>query len=333
MHCWLGVDDERGFEEAYGVGAADALDGDRGVLGPLAEALASGDGPEDVRDLVSHAWAARAVRLMDELPKTAGAMVEALDRAIEGCPWPPSRRRVLFESMALSSDALGDWGRAQAARDYVHRLDEEDALAYVAAQVLLLLYCRATHDELLLSPERGLDPGIEPSPEGWARVREAVEEGRHEDVPAPLETFAAWSRRHGLEEYVLRSALKLHAHLLADMARAVEMLLEGGEEPVWLSFEALRLVVAALMRRRDRVEGGFEPLPGERGNLFCEAHQGARRPHAMERVAVLRRLHEVLERCEKADPMAAARVHVDRARELRARGEHEAAWPLLVKAS
>ena len=132
---------------------------------------------------------------------------------------------------------------------------------------------------------------------------------------------------------MLRIALQAQAPLLADMARAVGMLLEGGEEPVSLSFDALRLVAAALVRRRDRVEGAFAPLPGERRNLFCEAHQGARRPDTMERVAVLRGLNEALERCEKADPMAAARVHVDRAGECSARGAHEEAWPLLVKAS
>ena len=333
VHRWLGVDDERGFVETYGVGVADALEHDRGVLGPLAEAIANADGPEHVRDLVSHAWSSRAVRLMDGFPKTAGAVVEALDGAIEGCPWSAMRRRSLFESMAVASEQLGDWGRAQAARDFVHRLDEEDALAYVAAQVLFLLYC-VFHDELLLSSERGLDPGIEPSPERWAHVREAVEAGRHTDVPAPVGTFAGWSRRgHGLDEYVLRIALQMHAPLLADMARAVEILLEGGEELVVLSFDAMRLVVSALMRRRDRVVSGFQPLPGERRNLYGEAHQGARRPDTMERLAVLRGLHEVLERCEKADPMALARVHADRAAECTARGEHEEAWPLLVKAS
>ena len=332
LHRWLGVDDERGFVESYGIGAADALDCDRGVLGPLAEAIANGNGPEAVRDLVSHAWAARAVRLMDALPKTAGAVVEALDRAIEGCPWPPPRRRALFEAMAVVSEALGDWGRAQAARDWIHRLDQEDAFAYIAAQTLFILWC-VTHDELLLSHEHGRDPGIDPSPAGWARVCEATEAGRHEDVPAPVGTLAAWSSGDGLEEYVIRIALQTHASLLADMARAIELLLNRGGEPVSLAFDAWRLGVDALARRRDRVEGGFQPLPGERRNLFCEAHQGARRPDTMQRVAVLRRLHETLEPCEKAEPMAAARVHVARAAECTARGEHEEAWPLLVKAS
>ena len=329
---WLGVDDERGFVESYGIGAADALDRDRGMLGPLAEAIESGAGPEAVRDLVSHAWATRAVRLMDGLPETAGAVAEALDRAIEGCPWPASRRRALFEAMAVASEALGDWGRAQAARQWIHRLDQEDAFAYIAAQTLFILWC-VTHDELLLSHERGRDPGIDPSPAGWARVREAVEAGRHEEVPAPVGTFAAWSSGDALEEYVIRIALQAHASLLADMARAIELLLKRGGEPVSLAFDAWRLGVDALARRRDRIEGGFQPLPGERRNLFCEAHQGARRPETMERVAVLRRLHEALEPCEKAEPMAAARVHVARAAECAARGEHEEAWPLLVKAS
>ena len=330
---WLGIEDESGFVEVYGVSAAVALARDQGVLGPLAEAIVNGNGPEDMRDLVSHAWAARAVGLMDGLPKTAGAMVEALERAIEGCPWPASRRRALVEALVVASEALGDTGRAQTARDAVARMEREEALGHVAAQILFLLYCRATHDELLLSSERGLDPGIESSPAGWARVREAVEEGRHEDVPAPVGTFAAWSRSDGLEEYVLRTALEVHAPLLADMARAVEMLLEGGEEPVSLSFDARRLVVDAIARRRDRLVGGFEPLPGERPNVFCEAHQGARRPETMERVALLRRLHEALECCANIDPMAVARVHLARAAECTARGEHEEAWPLLVKAS
>ena len=329
---WLGVEDESGFVEVYGIGATDALDRDRGALGPLAEAIENGNGPQAVRHLMSHAWAARAVGLMDGFPKTAGAMVEALDRAIDGCPWPASRRRALFEAMAVASDALGDWERTQAARDAIARMEREEALGLVAAQVLFLLYCRF-HAELLLSPERGIDPEIESSPAGWARVREAVEEGRHEDVPAPVETFAAWSRRDGLEEYVLRTAVEVHAPVLADMARAVEILLEGGEESASLSFDALRHVVDAIARRRDRIVGGFEPLPGERPNVFCEAHQGARRPETMERVALLRRLHEALERCANVDPMAVARVHLARAAECTARGEHEEARPLLVKAS
>ena len=331
LHRWLGVKDASGFAAGYGLGMADALNQDRGTLGALAEAIANGGGSEDVRDLVSHAWTARALHLMDELPKTAGAVVEALDRAIEGCPWPAARRRGLFEAMSTASEALGDWGRARAARAFLAQVDQENALAYIAAQTILIhrsLIC----DELLLSSERGLDPGIDPSPAGWPRVREAVEAGRHEDVPAPLGTFAAWSRAKPLEEFVLRIAFKVNAALLPDMVRAVEMLLEGGKEPVSLPVDAVRPVVDALVRRRDGVENAFRPLPGERPNLFCEAHQGARRPETLERLAVLRRMNAALEHCAHVDPMEAARAHVDRAAECSARGEHEAAWPLLVQA-
>ena len=81
---------------------------------------------------MSQAWASCAARLAGGLPGTARAVVEALDRAIEGCPWPASRRRELFEAMAAASEALGDFGRAQDARQWIERLDREDALGYVA---------------------------------------------------------------------------------------------------------------------------------------------------------------------------------------------------------
>ena len=328
---WLGVDDEPAFVEAFGLGMADALERDRGALWPLAQAIESGAGPKELRDLGSHVWAARAARLMGELPERAGAVVEALDRAIEGCPWSAPRRRSLFEAMAVASEALGDWGRTQDARRWIARLDQEDALAYVAAQVVFILWCM-TGDRLLLGFERGLDPGIEPSPEGWARVRAALDKGRYEDIPVPVGTFAAWSLGDGLEERVLRIALGHAAPLLPEMARVVELLLVGGEERDSLSFDAARLVVDALVRRRDRVEGGFQALPGERRNLFHEAHQGARRPETMERLAVLHRLNEALEGCADVNPAAAAGVHLDRAAECESRGEYDQSRAHLEKA-
>ena len=328
---WLGVGDEAGFVETYGLEPADAFERDRGALGPLAEAIESGAGSEAVRDLVSHAWALRAVRLTGELPDTARLVVEAIDRAIEGCPWSPSRRRSLFEVMAAASEAAGDWTRAQAARRWIERLDKEDAFSYIAAEVVLILWC-VTHDGLLLASECGLESGIDASPAGWAGVRAALEAGRIEDVPAPTRTFAAWSWGDGLEESVLRIALGEHAPMLADMARAVELLFEGGVGLDALSFDAVRVVANALVRRRNQVEGGFEPLPGERRSPFHEAHQGVRRPETMERVALLRGLREALERCAGFDPVAAAQAHMDRAFECGCRGEHEETRAHLVKA-
>ena len=328
---WLGVDDEAAFVEAFELGMAGALERDRGALGPLAKAIERGAGPEELRDFVSHVWAARAARLMGELPETAGAVVEALDRAIDGCPCSAPRRRSLFEAMAVASEALGDWGRVQDARRWIARLDQEDALAYVAAQVVFILWC-VTGDRLLLGFERGLDPGIESSPDGWARARAALDKGRYEDIPVPVGTFAAWSLGDGLDEKTLRIALGHSAPVLADMVRVVELLFDGGGERESLSFDAARLVVDALVRRRDRVEGGFRPLPGERRNLFCETHQGARRPETMERLAVLHHLNEVLEGCADVDPTAAARVHVDRAAECESRGEYDQSRAHLEKA-
>ena len=327
---WLGVGDEAGFVETWGLETAAAFERDRGALGPLAKAIETGAGSEEMRDLVSHAWASRAARLTGELPGTARPVVEALDRAIEGCPWPPSRRRALFEVMAIASEASGDWTRAQAARRWLERLDEEDAFGHIAAQVVLVLWC-VTHDRLLLASERGLEPAVDPSPTGWAVVRAALGARRPEDLPAPTRTFAAWSR-NGLEESVLRIALGRRASLLPDLARAVELLFEGGPGLDTLDLEAVRVVVHALVRRRGRVEAGFEPLPGERRNPFHEAHQGARRPETMERAALLRRLGEALERCAGVDPTAAAQVHLDRALECGCRGEHEETRAHLVKA-
>ena len=328
---WLGVDDEPAFVAAFELGMADALERDRGALGPLAKAIERGAGPEELRDFVSHVWAARAARLMGELPERAGPVVEALDRAIEGCPWSAPRRRSLFEAMAVASEALGDWGRVQDARRWIARLDEEDALAYVAAQVVFILWC-VTGDRLLLGFERGLDPGIESSVAGWARVRAALDKGRYDEVPVPVGTFAAWSRGDGLEESVLRIALGHAAPLLADMVRVVELLLGGGGERESFSFDAARLVVDALVRRRERVEGGFRPLPGERRSLFWEAHQGARRPETMERLAVLHRLNGALERCADLKPTAVMAVSVDRAAECESRGEYDESRAHLEKA-
>ena len=328
---WLGVDDEAAFVEAFELGMAGALERDRGALGPLAKAIESGAGPEALREFLSHVWASRAARLMGELPETAGAAVEALDRAIAGCPCSVPRRRSLFEAMVVVSEALGDWTRLQDARRWLARLEEEDALAYIATQVVFILWC-ITHDRLLLGFERGLDPGIEPEPAGWARVRAALAKGRYDEVPAPVGTFAAWSLGDGLEERVLRIALGHAAPLLADMARVVELLLGGGRERESLSFDAARLVVDAVVGRRDRVEGGFRALPGERQNLFHEAHQGARRPETMERLAVLHRLNEVLEGCADLKPTAAMAVSVDRAAECESRGEYDQSRAHLEKA-
>ena len=58
--------------------------------------------------------------------------------------------------------------------------------------------------------------------------------------------------------------------------------------------------------------------------MYFEVHQGARRAQALERVALMHRLHVVLCRCGDVDPMAVASVHLDLAVDREARGEYEA---------
>ena len=49
--------------------------------------------------------------------------------------------------------------------------------------------------------------------------------------------------------------------------------------------------------RRIRIERDFEPVPGERRNIFHYEVQGARRPRqALERLDLMRRLNGVLAR-------------------------------------
>ena len=85
--------------------------------------------------------------------------------------------------------------------------------------------------------------------------------------------------------------------------------------------EVARQVVKVAVIRRLQIERDFRPLPGERRNIWYEAHQGARRPETLDRIAVLLRMHEVLLRVE-IDPMAIATVHFDQAAETESRGKH-----------
>ena len=72
---WLGVADTRAFAERYAVDIDEALAHDRGSLTGLADSIESGsDQPHEHFQLaLSHAWSARAGRLMNGLPGTGEA--------------------------------------------------------------------------------------------------------------------------------------------------------------------------------------------------------------------------------------------------------------------
>ena len=330
---WLDVPDEDAFAKAFGVRLDEALDRDRGSLGVVAHVIESrsAPGPEELSYLVTLAWCRRAGRLMASLPETARAAIEALEHALDHCPSSGGFRRQLLECLGAASAACGDEEREAHARERIEALDREDearnveeAVHVVTARIVSILWCLA-HDDCLLEAERGLDPGIERSPGVWAAVRRAVEAGRVEDLPVPVATFEAWSRGAGLAGATLRACLEQSAAagLLPDMVRAVGRVW-GGEEPCELapSPGAYHVIDAAFVRRR-ALECDWHQLPGEAPNIWYAAHQSARKPETLVRVALIRHMHGVLHRCGDLDPLAAASVYLDRAAECEARGAHE----------
>ena len=336
---WLGYRDECAFASAHGVGIADALARGRGRLGTLAEIVESGGGggAEALRRAVGDAWVSRAAHLMDGLPETAPGAVEALERALGAFPWPARNRRALLGALVSASEACGDEARAGSARRALEAVDHELAardptpMYRAAATLLTCLWCIA-HDDGLLAAERGLDPGIEPAPETWTKARAALEAGRPGDVPLPVRTFDAWSAGAGLDEGELRVCLEEAVRAHPDLPRMVELLWDRSDPDEEVPREAAWYAVDAAFQRRLGVERDYRPLPGERQNVYFEIHQGARRAHALEGVALMRRLHLVLCRGGGIDPMAVASVCLDLAVDCEAQGAHEAARRHLVAA-
>ena len=323
---WLGFADERGFEEAHGMGIGAAIGRARGRLFELVRAL-EGDpaAADDVRCAVAWVWCMRSARLHAGLPGTGAAIVAAIERALEISPAGEDFWRPMLQSMVEVCTRLGDRDRAEAARERLEDLEREaerrrrrDSLLRVAAYLLSVLWC-ISHDEDLLASERGLDPEVEPSPGTWARVRSAVAGGEVEEIPLPLRTLAAWGMDEAVTELVLRCALVEIGDALPELARAVE--LTWGREAGEVSAEAARAVACVLEIRHHELELGFEPLPGERPDLQHELIQGAARPETAERFALMSRALEALALRPDPDPIVLARVHLSAAVVLKWRGE------------
>ena len=158
VHVWLGLADTRAFADRYAVDIDEALARDRGSLAALAASIESGSGEphEHFQLALSHAWSARAGRLMDALPGTGEAVLLTLERALDGCPWDPTWIRSLGEAIVQVADKIGDKERVEAARKLLETIDRKEAseehepfLLTAATQILTALRC------LIL---RGLSP-------------------------------------------------------------------------------------------------------------------------------------------------------------------------------
>ena len=264
---------------------------------------------------------------MDVLPGTGEAVLLTLDRALDGCPWDPSWLRPLGEAIVDVADRMGDEERAKAARKLLETIDREEAseehqpfLLTAATQILTALWC-LTHDGFVLEGEQILESAIEPSRVTWRGVISAIHEERIEDIPVPHKFVRVWGAPEEIDEEAIRYCLEASAGELPAVARAIECLW-GGALGNGVPDEVARQVVKVAVIRRLQIERDFRPLPGERRNIWYEAHQGARRPETLERIAVLVRMHEVLLRAE-IDPMAVvATVHLGRAAETESRSKH-----------
>ena len=293
---WLGFASEDAFAAEFGVGVAEAIEHDRGRLAEIASALESPGAPgsEELGVHLTVAWTRRGMVLMQARPQEGSAAVEALERAVGHYPWEDDAQyRQLLESLGLACEACGDSVRQRIVHRQIQAFDREAEYAAelgdaygTAALVLSILWC-VTHDEFLLDAERGLEPWVKASPEVWARVRASVEAGDLEGVPIPLATYVAWTGDDSMDSERLRRCLDASAWLLPEMLDYVERLwgqLAGGRLP---SVPAAHHVQAAARLRRSRLQRMWDPLPGERRNIFFEARQGARRAATLERVELI----------------------------------------------
>ncbi|MCY4453615.1 MAG: hypothetical protein OXC01_16865 [Immundisolibacterales bacterium] len=330
IYRWLGLQDESELLHRFGMTISEALALDSGNLAALASSLEQGQrsGGESLALPISHAWSARASRLMDDLPETGELVLLTLERALDGCPWEPDWIRPLFEALVHVASQVGDESRERQARKMLATIDAEVSsrepapfLVGVAAQLLTSLWCIA-HKGLLLQDERTLFPGINPSHETWDRVGAAIKEGGVDTIPIPVLLLQAWGAPEEATEEAVRGVLREDLEVLAQVSAEVERLW-GDNETTDVPEAVARSVAAMAVIRHTQLRSGFRPIPGEPQCPFYELHQGARRAKTVELAELLRRLRDVLERAA-IDPLAVADAHLDAARESQALGTHRA---------
>ena len=335
IYAWLGLQDEAEFGDRFGgVGVDEALARDRGSLSAAAASL-EGDPSAPLALPVSHAWSARAMRLMEALPETGDLVLLSLERALNGYPCDPEWVRPLFEAIVQVADLIGDEQRSAAGRKMLQRIDRKAAPTErtpfplgVVTQILTALYS-ITHEGLLLPAECALEPGIDPSAETWVRIVDAARDGRADDIPAPAQLLRAWGAPEDIEDDAVRDCLHRCASRLPEVVLEIRRLW-GGVESMDVSEDVARTVVAMAVIRHQQLQHGFEPLPGTRNSIWFEVHQGVRRTETLERAEIIRRMWTVLLRGE-IDPLAVAAVHLDRAGESQALGAHDETRAHLVE--
>ena len=328
---WLGLADEDAFGAEFGVGVVEALGRDLGCLAEIAGALERPwvPGAEALGVQLTLAWSRRGVGLMQARPRAASAAVEALERAVVHYPCvDDAQYRQLLESVVIACEACGDRERLGIVQRQIQAFDREAEsraeLAEVhaaAALILSILWC-ITHDQLLLDAERGIEPWVRPSPEVWAQVRVSIEADDLDGVPIPFATYVAWTLDKSVDPETLRQCLKASGRLLAEMVRAVERLWGGPEGERLTSSTAACHVQEAARIRRARLEQTWVSLPGERQNIWYEAHQGARRPETLQRLQLIHRMQELVLKFSP-DPIAVVALWLDRANEAESQGDYE----------
>lgn len=340
LHAWLGVSGECALAERFGgASISDGLALDAGQLARLAASLEQRSGSQSLPldPSLSHAWTARAERLMDELPRSAGLVLETLERALDGLAWDDAILRAGARAIIQVAHLAGDEARLKAAKRLLAMLDESSTepassgpvpLA-VAAQILTVLYA-LTHDGLLLDEERALEPGIGPSSHDFTDIAAADRAGRLQDVPAPTRLLPVWGAPDGLTGDAVRECLQSCTDALPQLLDEVDRLWGGGPV-VDVSPDVSRALASVAVIRNMQVEGAYRPLPGERDSVWWEVHQSARRPASVERAGLLRRLRAVLSEC-RTDPLAVAAAHLERANELQALGDHDRTREALAEA-
>ena len=331
--AWLGCRDEADCRERHGLSLADALVSDRGSLFVAARSVAGDreittDRAQEALVLLVKVWAERAARLAGTGEDAVSVSIASFDRAVSVCPLPEETTRALWTAFIGACEVTGNRTLAGLARERLQSRrdadeDGEDGLELIVVLVCSVLWA-VTHDAFVLRCEHGLDRHVARSPDAWDRIREGVAEGRIDDVPLPVESFAAWCPGPGLDADELRACIRsCEMATLAEILATVQAVWSGEGEPDSLPPTALALVCEICRMRRIRIERDYEPVPGERRNIYYEL-QGARRPEALERLDLMRRLNGVLARYGFVNPDLRMCVALDLAAESESRGEHDA---------
>ena len=328
--AWLGLADEADCRECFGLSVHEAIERDRGNLSTVVHAIhdpvaSSTPEPSDVRIELAGVWRDRTLRMVEADEDCA---VPAYLRALATCPLPDDTLVSLWEAFIDACEEQGRSRLAQLARRTLKELNAaehaaDDPVPFALVLLLSVLWC-ITHERFLLQSEGGLDPAIERSLEEWERIRQAAARGSLDEIPIPIETARAWAHDRELDAEALRACLSRNPALVPDLLTVLEAAWSGGADLQSVPRLVLRRILQVASGRRVRIDTDYEPLPGEPHSIPLEVHQGARRPDAVERHALLQSIDRILAKCAPLDPPAQMCLALDDASEAEARGDHAA---------